>query len=256
MRVITFATIKGGVGKTVLATHVAAALAAKGVRTLLVDLDPQGHGTLLAGVDAEPTAPCVGDALQQGGAERLPSVIVRDVRPCLSVAPAVLRMAVQERQLYAWALRLRALVRALETLPEAPEAVICDTPPHIGAYTEAALHAADLTIAPVPALAGSLQGFGDLRAAWTEMQDGRKGELAAVVNLWDGRTGATNRAMEEAIGQLSARVLSTKIPRAEAINQAALSHALLFDHAATHPAAGMFYELAAEVWAIAKAVRP
>jgi len=64
MRVITFATIKGGVGKTVLAVHVAAALAAKGVRTLLVDLDPQGHGTLLAGVDAEPTAPCVGDALQ------------------------------------------------------------------------------------------------------------------------------------------------------------------------------------------------
>lgn len=254
MKVITFATIKGGVGKTVLSAHVAAALASKGRRVLLVDLDPQGHSTLLAGVDMAPSAPCVGDALLQGEAERFPTVVVPNVRPNLSVAPAVLRMAVQERQLYAHALRLRALPRALEALPEPPDVVVVDTPPHIGAFTETALHAADLTVAPVPAMAGSLQGFGDLRAAWAEMQDGRKGELVAAVNLWDGRTKATNAAVDDALGGLQARLLSTRVPRAEVINQAALSHALVFDQAASHPAAGQLHELAAEVWAIAQAV--
>jgi chromosome partitioning protein len=256
MRVITVSSIKGGVGKTILASHLAAALANQGKRTLLVDLDPQGHATLLVGVDADPAAPCIADALQQGAASRLGSIIVRGVRPGLDVAPAVLRMAVQERQLYAWALRLRALTKALETLDEKPDAVVVDTPPHIGAFTETALNAADLTLAPVPALAGSLQGFGDLRAAWAEMQDGRGGELAAVINMWDGRTKATNAAMGEAIASLSARTLQTRIPRAEPINQAALNHGLIFDVAASHPAAGMFHELAAEAWALAGKVRP
>jgi len=255
MRVVTVATIKGGVGKTVIASHLAAALAAQGRRTLLVDLDPQGHATLLAGVDADPAAPCVGDALLQGAADRFPEVVIRGVRPGLDVAPAVLRMALQERQLYTWALRLRALVKALDALDPQPAVVVVDTPPHIGAFTEAALHAADLTLAPVPALAGALQGFGDLRAAWTEMQDGRGGQLAAVVSMHDGRTRATNAAVDAAIDGLEARVLNTRIPRAEPINQAALNHALIFDHAPTHPAAGMFAELAGEVWALLE-VRP
>lgn len=255
MHIIALATIKGGVGKTILASHLAAALASKGRRTLLVDLDPQGHATLLCGVDAAPDAPCIGDALLQGGHGQLPGIIVRDVRPGLSVAPAVLRMAMMERQLYTWAMRLRALGKALATLDPEPEVVVIDTPPHIGAFTEAALHAADLTIAPVPALAGSLQGFGDLRAAWTEMQDGKGGTLAAVVNLWDGRTKATNAAVGDAITELGAEVLTTRIPRAEPINQAALNHSLIFDSAPSHPAAGIFQEFAAEVWAKVKGAK-
>ena len=251
MRIITLATIKGGVGKTVLSAHIAAAFAEQGKATLLVDLDPQGHATLLCGVDADPDAPCVGDALLRGQHERLAELIINDVRPNLSLAPAVLRMALQERQLYPWALRLRALAKALSALEPKPEAVVIDTAPHLGAFTEAALHVADLTLAPIPALAGSLQGFGDLRAAWEEMQDGKGGVLGAAINLWDGRTKATNAAVLTAIEDLDARLLKTRIPKAEPINQAALGHNLIFDAAPKHPAVGLFQELAAEVWAVA-----
>ena len=256
MRVITLATIKGGVGKTILATHLAAVFADKGRRTLLLDLDPQGHATLLAGVDLLPGAPCVGDALLRGEHSRLRQVIVQDVRPNLSVGPAILGMARQEQQLYPWGLRIRCVVKALETLDEDDfEIVVIDTPPHLGAFTEAALYAADVTLAPIPALAGSLQGFGDLREVWGEMQEGRAGVLAGAINLWDGRTKATNVAVETAINDLDARVLNTRIPKAEAINQAALSHSLVFDTQPKHPAAGCFAELAAEVLALTDEVR-
>jgi chromosome partitioning protein len=251
MRIITLATIKGGVGKTILSAHLAASLAAKEVETLFIDLDPQGHASLLLGIDAEPGAPCIGDVLLPTADRRLTDVVIRDVRPHLSVAPAILQMALQERQLYAWALRLRAVLKALEQLDDTPDAVVIDTPPHIGAYTEAALHAADLTIAPIPALAGALQGFGDLRAAWEEMQDGRSGKIACVVNMWDGRTKATNAAVLEAIDGLAVPVFSTRIPRAEVINQAALTHQLIFDHAPSAPVSGMLTEFAAEAWSVA-----
>ena len=54
MKVITLLNEKGGVGKTTLATHIAAGLAVKGHRVVLIDSDPQGHATVLCGLPKEP----------------------------------------------------------------------------------------------------------------------------------------------------------------------------------------------------------
>lgn len=54
MKVITLLNEKGGVGKTTIATHIAAGLAVKGYRVVLVDSDPQGHATVLCGLPKEP----------------------------------------------------------------------------------------------------------------------------------------------------------------------------------------------------------
>lgn len=54
MHVITLLNEKGGVGKTTLATHIAAGLAVRGYRVVLADADPQGHATLSLGLQKEP----------------------------------------------------------------------------------------------------------------------------------------------------------------------------------------------------------
>jgi chromosome partitioning protein len=54
MRVLTLLNEKGGVGKTTLATHIAAGLALRGKSVVLVDADPQGHATIALGLQKEP----------------------------------------------------------------------------------------------------------------------------------------------------------------------------------------------------------
>ncbi|MEP6986900.1 MAG: ParA family protein [Chloroflexota bacterium] len=54
MKIITLLNEKGGVGKTTVATHIAAGLAVRGMRVLLVDADPQGHATVSLGLQKEP----------------------------------------------------------------------------------------------------------------------------------------------------------------------------------------------------------
>ena len=54
MIIITLLNEKGGVGKTTVATHIAAGLAIRGKRVLLVDADPQGHATIAFGLAKEP----------------------------------------------------------------------------------------------------------------------------------------------------------------------------------------------------------
>src|SRR5690242_15083890 len=54
MKIITLLNEKGGVGKTTLAVHIAAGLAARGERVVLVDADAQGHATVMLGMSNEP----------------------------------------------------------------------------------------------------------------------------------------------------------------------------------------------------------
>ena len=65
-RSIALANQKGGVGKTTTAVSLAACLAERGKRTLLLDLDPQGHLTLHLGVELKEEQPTVYDVLTSG----------------------------------------------------------------------------------------------------------------------------------------------------------------------------------------------
>jgi chromosome partitioning protein len=250
MRCLTFASIKGGVGKTTLSAHVAAALADRGRSTLLMDLDPQGHSSSMAGVELEADAACVADALIPYSRTTLRDVTAPTPRERLSVAPANGRMIALERDLFRWGHRLDSIPRALQTLEELPEVVVIDTPPQINAYTEAALAVADVVIVPVPAMAHALQGLDEIYAAWQDVTNMEGGEMVIVVNLWDRRTSATNAAMDETLKHLDLplKVLKQRVPRAEVLNQAGLSLELVFDYADRSAVATRLKELTAALW--------
>ncbi len=228
---IAFATIKGGVGKTTLSIHTAAALADTGRKVLFLDLDPQAHASLALGLEPEMNRPCVADAFGPQPSHTLAQVILPvPKRPSLFIAPASLRMAALERNLYQWGHRLQAIPRAISTLGWVPDVVVIDTPPSIGPYTEAVMSYVDVLAAPVPTGAFALQGLTEIESAWRQVRESG-GQLVVVVNLWDRRTTATNGAMEDAFKDLTAPVLKTRVPRSEAINQAGLAYEVVFDTA-------------------------
>jgi chromosome partitioning protein len=168
-------------------------------------------------------------------------------------------MAAMERELYQWGHRLDAIPRALKTLSWEPDVVVIDTPPSIGAFTEAVLNFADVAVAPVPAGAFALQGLGEIQTAWQDVREGG-GKLVVVVNQWDKRTAATNEAMEAALSDLTVPVCKARIPRSEAINQAGLGYELVFDVSPQAPGVkelrALGTELAAHAGLKSSAFRP
>jgi chromosome partitioning protein len=248
MRALTFASIKGGVGKTTLAVHTASALADSGKRTLLMDLDPQGHASLLAGIEVEPDSACVADAFGAAPHYPLQKVIHQTQRPGLWVAPANLRMVAHERDLFRWGHRLDAIPRAMQSLSAPFDALVIDTPPQLNAFTEAALAIADVVAVPVPAMAHALQGLDEIQALWRDVHDGHPSRMVVTVNLWDRRTTATNSAMQDALSGLDVPVTRSRVVRNEALNQAGLAFQVIYDFAPKSEASANLKELSKELW--------
>jgi len=251
VRTFTFASIKGGVGKTTLSSHVAGALADLGHKTLLVDLDPQGHASTMAGLDVGPEDPCVADTLGPHPRASMAEVMRETDRENLWVAPANLRMIAQERDLFRWGHRLQAIPRALKTTPLQFDALVIDTPPQLNAFTESALAIGHVVVVPVPAMAHALQGFDEIHMAWRDATDGRSSTMVGAVNLWDRRTSATNAAMEEAFKDLPVKLAKNRVPRTEALNQAGLGFEMVYEFARSSPAVEALRELSKELWRMA-----
>src|SRR3569833_2397503 len=121
LRVITIANQKGGVGKTTSAVNLGVALALYGLRTLVIDLDPQGNTSTALGVDHTVGTPSIYDALV--GDSSLSSVThPTTASPLLSCVPATVALAGAEIELVSVVAREYRLRRALEayvhSLPE------------------------------------------------------------------------------------------------------------------------------------------
>ncbi len=216
-----------------------------------MDLDPQGHASMMAGVDVETGEACVADAFGLHAQQGLDQVVRASSRENLWVAPAIGRMATMERDLYRWGHRLEAIPRALAPVAEQYDAVVIDTPPQLNAYTEAALAAGDVMVVPVPAMAHSLQGLDEIQMAWQDATNGSGARMVAAVNLWDRRTTATNAAMEETFKDLALPLAKSRVLRAEALNQAGLSFEFVYDYAPSSEVARCLRDLADELWRMA-----
>lgn len=160
MRVLAVANSKGGVGKTTLAVHLAVGLAQEGHRTLLVDLDPQGHATAwLLGLDA--SGPGVAEALlaRRIAPEMLRAIDGRDRLRLLAATPA---LAATEHPLARAIGGQLVLRKVLEDQAQAFDYAVLDCPPALGFYVLSALCASDGVLAPVPAAFLSFAGLRQL----------------------------------------------------------------------------------------------
>ena len=171
MRTITIVNQKGGCGKTTTAINLAAVYAARGQRTLLVDMDPQAHCAAGLGVPESQIETSIGDALIGFDQRRFDlHDMLWEVGRNFHLAPSTVRLAGIEAPgggLHTLEDRDRRLSQLLEQLRREFDVCFIDCPPTIGLLTFNALRAARETLVPVET------GYFSLRGAekqWTTIQ--------------------------------------------------------------------------------------
>jgi chromosome partitioning protein len=165
-RVLALANQKGGVAKTTSTVNLAAALAERGKRLLVVDLDPQSNLTMSQGFDPESVSPTVFDML----VHKTPvEQVIRHGE--VDVAVASIELAGAELALSSMIGRERALEKALLPVRGDYDYILIDTPPSLGLITINALTAADGVIVPVQCEYLSLRGLVQLEATLQMIRD-------------------------------------------------------------------------------------
>lgn len=213
-RALALAKFKGGVLSTTLATLLAAQAGARGVDTLLIDLDPQGHATMAVGVDAGALDRTMADVLL--GRASLADVAVETTWPGVWVAPADLRLEACEGLKDA-----RQLARALSAIDGVWPAVIMDTRPGLGKLTMSALAAADQVLLPVEpglfARDGARTVLAMVQEAQAHLNPGLHvlGAVITRVSSYSVETMATIAEMRAALAPFGVDVFESVMPNCE-----------------------------------------
>lgn len=159
MRSIAVINQKGGVGKTTTAVNLAAALAARGQRVCLIDLDPQAHASLHLGIALSGDDPSIYDVLTGDTPLR---AVQQTVDERLSLMPSHLNLAAAEMELVGEVGREVILRDKLRQHPDAYDLLIIDCPPSLGVLTINALAAVHEVFLPLQPHFLALHGLSKL----------------------------------------------------------------------------------------------
>jgi chromosome partitioning protein len=219
--VVGVANQKGGVGKTTTTVSLAAALAQAGVRTLVVDLDPQGNATTGLGQRAEEGDPSSYGVLVEE--MRVTDAVQSTEVDGLDVLPSSLDLAGAEVELVPAFSRELRLRRALEPVIDRYDVILIDCPPSLGLLTINALVAADQVLVPIQCEYYALEGLGQLMRTVQLVGDNlnRGLELGGVLlTMFDGRTKLAQQVVDEVRNYFGDQAYETIIPRTVRLSEA------------------------------------
>ncbi len=254
-RIFTIANQKGGVGKTTSAVNIAAALAMGGLRTLVIDLDPQGNACTALGVDRT-DLPGMYEVLVKD--RPLESVIQKVVGfPHLECAPADRALASAEINMVGMVARESRLKISLNTylqnraaMGERIDYVLIDCPPSLGLLTVNALTAANEVLVPIQCEYYSLEGLTLLLETLQQIKQILNPLIAIttiVLTMFDSRTRLANDVAGSVRQYFPKELVDIPIPRAVRISEAPSFNQTVMTYDPGSPGAVAYMAVAREI---------
>lgn len=223
---IVIANQKGGVGKTTTAVNLAACLAERGMRVLLVDEDPQGNATSGLGIDKRELDGTVYEVIVHE--LNVKEAIISTGMENLDILPSSIDLAGAEIELVSVIGRERRLRDALEAVSDEYDYIIIDSPPSLGLITINALAASDQVLVPIQCEFYALEGLSQLVKTITLVKKHINPKLkieGVVLTMFDARTNLSTQVVEEVMKFFPEKVHKVIIPRNVRLGEAP-SHGL------------------------------
>lgn len=245
-RIIAIANQKGGVGKSTTAINLAACLAEKEQKVLIVDIDPQGNATSGLGVSKDDVENTIYQVML--GTISADDAIQKDVFDNLDVLPSNVNLAGAEIELIDVENREYILKNILYDIKDRYDYIVLDCPPSLSMLTVNAMTAADTVLVPIQceyyALEGLTQLIHTINLVKRKLNPGL--ELEGVVfTMYDARTNLSLQVVENVKENLGQNIYKTIIPRNVRLAEAP-SHGLPINIYDSKSAGAESYRLLAE----------